>query len=220
MAAASRQGAGAAQRCMLIEIEGPSGAGKSSLIRRLCTAAQFAHRPVVNLADREKVTTDPGWRVGDLMRGIGQRLDPLEAVFLYCARVAARARLVRAVHDDQAVLLCDRFRLSLQVQIRLAGTPDVIGEHLRDLAVRNLQPDLLVFLDVSYPVHCLRLAGRGHPAQPVQRFTRIRELFAEGFQQHPGPKIWIDTTDLAPDEVCAMTILELDQRLPHHGRSS
>src|SRR5690606_28799038 len=87
MAAASRQGAGAAQRCMLIEIEGPSGAGKSSLIRRLCTAAQFAHRPVVNLADREKVTTDPGWRVGDLMRGIGQRLDPLEAVFLYCARV-------------------------------------------------------------------------------------------------------------------------------------
>lgn len=196
---------------MLIEIEGPSGAGKTSLIARLRTVPQFAGRSVPDVGEIEAATGDLGWRVGAFMRGYDQPIDPTEAVFLYCARTAARARLALTANDSPAVVLCDRLLLSLQVQARLAGISSPTAEQLADLAVRGIRPDLTILLDVNYPIHCRRLAGRGQPAQPEITFHRTREIFAECYEQHPGPKLQIDTTSLAPDEVLA----RVSERLPH-----
>lgn len=196
---------------MLIEVEGPSGAGKTSLIANLRTVPQFAGRSVLDVGQIEAATGDLGWRVGAFMRGYDQPIDPTEAVFLYCARAAARARLALVANDSHAVVLCDRLLLSLQVQARLAGISSTTARELVDLAVRGLRPDLTILLDVNYPVHCRRLAGRGHPTQPETTFHRTRQMFAECYEQHPGPKLRMDTTSLAPDEVLA----GVSEQLPH-----
>ncbi|MBI1758781.1 MAG: hypothetical protein HYR62_06105 [Actinobacteria bacterium] len=197
---------------MLIEIDGPSGAGKTSLVSSLRTDRQFAGRPVVDVADVERATGDLGWRTGALMRETNRGdgpIDPVEAVFLYCARTAARARLVAGLNNDRTVLLCDRLRLSLDVQARLAGLAPPHARSAVDLAVRQVRPDLLVLLDVTHPVHAHRLAARGHTAQSEITFGLIRSHFAAAFAQFTGTKLRIDTTRLSSDDVHRAVLQQL-----------
>lgn len=184
---------------MLIEIEGPSGAGKTSLVATLCANPRLGGQTIVN-ADLERVTGDIGWQLGELMRHQDRPIEPVEKVFLYCARTAARARLVLA-HDDRAVVLCDRLRLSLQVATRRAGLPEAACQLLVDLALRGVQPDIVILLDVSHRAHSRRLAARGNDPEPARAFELTRRLFTAAYERHVGPKALIDTTELTPDQV-------------------
>jgi thymidylate kinase len=190
---------------MLIEIEGPSGAGKTTLIASLCTDRHLAGRVVIDAASLERTTDDIGWRLGELMRQHGHPIDPVEQVLLYCARTAARARLALS-HDDQAMVLCDRLRLSLQVATHHVQLSEPVRELLVDLALRQVQPDLVVLLDVSYPAHRRRLAKRGHHPEPARSFDVTRRLFTSAFGQHTGAKRLVDTTHLTPDQVCSTVV--------------
>lgn len=193
---------------MLIEIEGPSGAGKTTLVTSLRTDPLLANRPVIDAARLEHDINDIGWRLGELMRQQDRPIDSIERVLLYCARTAARARLALSYGND-VLVLCDRLRLSLQVATCSAGLPEPTRAQLVDLALRGIQPDLVILLDVSHPTHRRRLARRGHQSEPAPTFDRSRRLFASALEQHAGPKCLVDTTCLTPEQVRRTAIQHL-----------
>lgn len=193
---------------MLIEIEGPSGAGKTTLVTSLRTDPLLANRTVIDAARLEHNTNDIGWRLGELMRQHDHPIDSIERVLLYCARTAARARLALS-HDNAVVVLCDRLRLSLHVATYCAGLPEATRAQMVDLALRGIQPDLVILLDVSHPTHRRRLARRGHQPEPSATFDQSRQLFASAFEQHAGSKSLVDTTRLTPEQVHRAAIQHL-----------
>jgi thymidylate kinase len=187
---------------MLVEVEGPSGAGKTTLIDGLCADPTFSTFPVLKAADLVRSGDDTGYWLGAFMRQLGAPLDPVEAVFLYSARTAARARVVGVpLADTQIVVLCDRLRLSLFVQTRLANVDDATARAVVELATRRLSPDLTVLLDVDHESHCRRLAQRGHPAESDTAFDRIRSSFHIAYDHTSGPKLCIDTSRRTADDV-------------------
>jgi thymidylate kinase len=192
---------------MLIEIDGPSGAGKTTLVGQLERELSAARYQVHNAADEERTSNDVAWRAGELMRGLtaeGKAIDQVEAVFLFAARAAARARIAASLDQGPVVVLCDRLRLSLEVQARLARMDQSTTRLIVNMAVRWLCPDLVVMLDVSHAEHVRRLHERGHTPQDPTLFRITRDHFAAAYDACTGPRLHVDTTDLSPDVVFHM----------------
>jgi dTMP kinase len=201
---------------MLIEIEGPRGAGKSTLIEKLGADAHNSQPPFIDSRALEQCNSDPGWLVGELMRGLGQPLPPREAVFLYCARTAARVRVISELVAPGSMVLSDRLRLSLYVQARLAGIAATDARTLMRLALHGVEPDCTVLLDTDYTSHHQRLAEQGREAQPEPEFQATRDHFAHAYRQVTGPKLCINTASMTLQGVQAAVLgwLPLSRRAP------
>jgi thymidylate kinase len=201
MATPTRQSTGKAERRMLIEIEGPRGAGKSTLIENLCADASSPEQRFINAAAIERYDTDPGWLVGALMRSFNQQLEAYEAVFLYCARTAARVRIVRGLLKPDTIVLSDRLRLSLCVQARLVGINPADMRTLIRLTMSEVKPDYTILLDTDYAAHHRRFTAQAREPQPEPDFDETRAHFTHAYQRFAGPKLRINTADMSPQEV-------------------
>ncbi|MDP4500514.1 dTMP kinase [Nonomuraea turcica] len=190
-------GSGAA----VVEVEGPSGAGKSTLIRALVAASGPGAR-CVDVAAAESVPDEPMQLVGDLMRAMPARLEPLEAAFLFCARTAGRCRVIgRLGRGGPVILLADRLRLSLYAQLRRAGLEVSAAAELTLLAARKVRPHLTILLDVDHAEHSRRVTHRGHVPTREREFRALRGWLCEAFDTlgADGPRL--DTTGLTPEQV-------------------
>jgi thymidylate kinase len=197
---------------MLIEVEGPSGAGKSSLIKSIQTS--WRGLTPINIAEVEfKAHSGLGWTLGTFMRGLNVSPEPLEALFLYCARTAARTQLVLEHIANDRVVFADRFRLSLKVAASEAGLGPDAAEFLVGFATRSIEPDVTVLLDVQHEVHCHRLAERGHQPIPGEEFEDNRRYFRDAAASQSGRKLILDTSNLTLAEVRAAVV----GRLPIAG---
>lgn len=186
---------------MLIEIEGPRGAGKSTLIENLCADLGNSEHPFIDAAVVEQRDTDPGWLVGALMRSFHQPLAAHEAVFLYCARTAARARTIRRLLAPGTIVLSDRLRLSLQVQVCLAGITADNARTLIRLAMHEIEPDYTVLLDVDYAGHYRRITEQGREPQAKSDFQETRAHFTHAYRHIMTPKLCLNTADMTAQEV-------------------
>jgi thymidylate kinase len=193
---------------MLVEVEGPRGAGKSTLITSLC-AAGVEGMTFMAAAAAEENSTSSGWLLGAFMRTVAEPLPVREAVFMYGARTAARARISRSLQTQGVVVLSDRFSLSLHVEARLAGATQDEAQALVRMALGEAAPDMTILLDVGYQGHSARLVLEGREPQEAPEFLAHQAQFAQAYESVSTAKARIDTSGLTPAEVQATVIREL-----------
>lgn len=185
---------------MLIEVEGPSGAGKTSLIQALCATLRESHA-VIDVAAWEHKLGGHGWQLGEFMRQLHLPLDHPEALFVYCARAAARARIIADLDNGRTLLLCDRLRLSLHVQAALSGLDWPEAAALVRWATSGVEVKYTVLLDIDYPTHSSRLFADGRCPVGEAAFDVVRQRFDTAYRQIDAPKAKINTAAMTVRQV-------------------
>jgi len=196
---------------MLIEIEGPSGAGKTTLIGAMAAACK--RNLVIDIAARERMAGGVAWQLGEIMRRLDAPLGHPEAIFVYAARAAARVRLAVEAGENRNLVLCDRLRLSLHVQARLAGLSHEHAAQLVRVATRAAGRIHTIMLDVNHDGHCRRLSDQGDTPLPKYTFNKLRTYFRDAYACQTEDKLYIDTSPLRSSDVHGRVLTHLTELL-------
>ena len=168
-----------------IVVEGLEGAGKSTAMR---TIKHF-------LADKvsEMITTrEPGGtHVGETARNLIKHSPPkepldsrAELLLLYAARVQLLELVVKPAINRGCWVIADRFEWSTwayQGGGRKLNT-DMIG-HLSNFCVADLQPDLIIYLDISPELGLKRIANRRETDRIEQEALSFFQDVHAGYQE-------------------------------------
>lgn len=150
-------------RGRFIVVEGLEGAGKSTA---LSTIKRFLAPHVTEMM----TTREPGGtHVGEVVRGLikesmpTEPLDPrAELLLLYASRVQLIEQVIRPALLRGAWVLADRFELSTWAYQGGGRQLDqgMIG-HLSSFCLKDITPDLILFLDISPELGLARARKRG-----------------------------------------------------------
>ncbi len=152
-----------------IVIEGLEGAGKSTAISTI--------KRYLNDLNIELLTTrEPGGtHVGEVARHLikepsSEPLDPrAELLLFYASRVQLIEQIIRPALMDGRWVLADRFELStLAYQGGGRKLDHAMIHQLSSFCVKNMQPDLIIFLDIKPELGLQRVQKRG-------KFDRIEQ---------------------------------------------
>jgi dTMP kinase len=135
---------------LFITFEGGEGCGKSTQSRLLLKKLEQQNVPVV-------LTHEPGGTaLGNelrktLKRKEGSSISPQAELFLLAAsRAQLVAEVIRPALEEGKVVLCDRFTHSTMVyQGYGRGLDFTVIKMVNNMATRNLNPDLIILLDIS-----------------------------------------------------------------------
>jgi len=135
---------------LFITFEGGEGCGKSTHSRLLLKKLEQLNIPVV-------LTHEPGGTaLGDelrkaLKRKRGSSISPRAELFLVAAsRAQLVAEVIRPALQEGKVVLCDRFTHSTMVYQGYGRGLDFTAiQMVNNMATRNLNPDLIILLDIS-----------------------------------------------------------------------
>ena len=135
---------------LFITFEGGEGCGKSTQSRLLLKKLEQQSIPVV-------LTHEPGGTVlGNelrkaLKRKRGSSISPQTELFLVAAsRAQLVAELIRPALEEGKVVICDRFTHSTMVYQGYGRGLDFTAiKMVNNMATGNLNPDLIILLDIS-----------------------------------------------------------------------
>jgi dTMP kinase len=168
-----------------IILEGLEGAGKSTA---LTTIKRFLTPYVPELV----ITREPGGtHAGEIIRELIKHppeTEPLSAraelLLFYAARVQLIEQVIRPALARGAWVLADRFELST-FAYQGGGrklNPTMI-QHLSDFCVKDLSPDLILFLDLPPEQGLERALERGNTdsieQEPIEFFNRVYAAYHE-----------------------------------------
>ena len=150
---------------LFITFEGGEGCGKSTQSRLLLKKLEQRNIPVV-------LTHEPGGTaLGNELRKTLKRkrdssISPQAELFLLAAsRAQLVADLIRPALEEGKVVLCDRFTHSTMVYQGYGRGLDFTAiKMVNNMATRNLNPDLIILLDIS-------------PEQGLARKQRLKDRF-------------------------------------------
>lgn len=171
------------QRGRFIVLEGLEGAGKSTA---LTTIKRFITPHVPELI----TTREPGGTyVGEMVRTIIKdhpETEPLsdnaELLLFYAARVQLIEQVIRPALNRGAWVLADRFELSTWAyQGGGRGMSAQMIQHLSDFCVQDLEPDLILFLDLPPEEGLKRIQSRGSidriEQESIDFFHRVYDAY-------------------------------------------
>jgi dTMP kinase len=135
---------------LFITFEGGEGCGKSTQSRLLLKKLEQRNIPVV-------LTHEPGGTaLGNELRRTLKRqrnfsISPQAELFILAAsRAQLMAELIRPALEEGKVVLCDRFTHSTTVYQGYGRGLDFTAiKMVNNMATRHLNPDLIIFLDIS-----------------------------------------------------------------------
>ena len=135
---------------LFITFEGGEGCGKSTQSRLLLKKLEQQNVPVV-------LTHEPGGTAlgNELRRALKRRwgsfISPQAELFLLAAsRAQLVAELIRPALEEGKVVICDRFTHSTMVYQGYGRGLDFTAiKMVNNMATRNLNPDLIILLDIS-----------------------------------------------------------------------
>jgi dTMP kinase len=135
---------------LFITFEGGEGCGKSTQSRLLLKKLEQQNVPVV-------LTHEPGGTAlgNELRRALKRRwgsfISPQAELFLLAAsRAQLVAEVIRPALEEGKVVLCDRFTHSTMVYQGYGRGLDFTAiKMVNNMATRYLNPDLIIFLDIS-----------------------------------------------------------------------
>ena len=170
------------KRGRYIVVEGLEGSGKT-------TAIKTVKRFLTEYQMKYVVTREPGATyVGESIRNILQddsheQLDPrTELLLFYAARIELLSHIIKPALDDGSWVLSDRFELSsfaYQGGGRKIDTSFI--QLLSNFCVGELQPDLIIFLDVSPEIGLKRAKARGKldriEQESIDFFNRVHSAY-------------------------------------------
>jgi dTMP kinase len=154
----------------LIVLEGIDGSGKSTLLQRL--AARFRSDGLDVLTTREPGGTAIGEAVRSLLLTPERaELLPISELLLFLVcRAQLTMEVILPAMDAGQTVISSRYRMSsVAFQGYGRGLDRGLIQRLNDLATQNMQPDLVVVLDL--PVE-LALARRGRDPDRIEREDR------------------------------------------------
>jgi len=183
-------------------IEGCNGVGKSTIEKYLmaCTGASSFHYPPEFVSFRRDVHLD-------------ECLAPLPRLLYYLAATLHLSDLVRAQLIQNHVV-CDRYLASpLSLMIAESAIQETEALHLMEPFGSYLCiPDLTLLLTAEHAVASARINSRslksGTLTQVARRMVESKEFFYERenacrrLAMRLGPVVELDTTNLAPEEMC------------------
>lgn len=162
-----------------IVFEGLDGAGKSTLISGIADELRERGKPCIHT--REPGGTPLGEEVREiLLRTKGDPPAPIAELFLYeAARHQHIQRIIQPALKGGKWVLCDRFTAStIAFQVGGRGLNLETVEKLNRLATENLEPDLVVLVDLPEDEAQKRIAGRTR-----DRFESEKEDFHRRVRQ-------------------------------------
>ena len=168
-------------------IEGLEGAGKSTAIATLQTALQ--KKGISVITTREPGGTLVGEGVRTLLKHSEEPLDPrTELLLFYAARVQLLEAVIKPALEQGVWVLADRCELSsFAYQGGGRGFSEDVLNQLSVLCVGNMQPDLLIYLDISPEIGLQRAQMRGTldriEQEPLAFFQAVHAAYAKGLRR-------------------------------------
>ena len=215
---------------MFITFEGIEGTGKSTQILKVKEYFESKGREVL-------LTLEPGGsRIGQELRKMLLHVDndditPITELFLYLAdRAQHVAQVIRPALEEGKVVLCDRFADSTVVyQGYGRGIDTATLQHLNEVAVDSMWPDLTILLDIDPEIGLKRATLRNleegkakeegrFEAEHISFHNRIRE----GYQTWAAlnkDRIKSISANGTPDEVFD-GIKSLIEAFPSHDKAA
>lgn len=204
-------------RGRFIVLEGGEGGGKSTQARALREALVARGREVV-------LTREPGGSpLAEAIRGLvlgdwAEGIDAnTEVLLIFAARAAhLRATILPALEAGRDVI-CDRFvDASYAYQGAGRGLPRERLAELERLVLGELQPDLVLVLDVDPAIGVARIAGRGgnnrFDAESLAFMQRVRAAYLQRAAEAPQNHVVVDAAR-AVETVTADLLALIEARL-------
>lgn len=182
-----------------ITIEGLEGAGKSTAVAFV--RDWFEARGQTLVCTREPGGTPLAEELRDVLKVV--RDEPVaastELLLMFAARAQHIERLIRPSLAAGDVVVCDRFTDSTRAyQGAGRGLSAEVIEQLAEIAHRDCNPDLTLWLDVPVALGLERAAARDTADRFEQEtlafFERVRSGFEMLCQREPGRVRRIDAT--------------------------
>ena len=175
------------QRGQLVVVEGLEGAGKSTAVNTLQTLFQKENIPFITT--REPGGTVAGEAVRALLKHGEEILDPrTELLLFYAARVQLLETVIKPALEQGTWVLSDRCELSsFAYQGGGRGISQDVLNQLSVLCVGDMQPDLLIYLDISPEIGLQRAQIRGTldriEQEPLAFFQDVHTAYLEGLRR-------------------------------------
>lgn len=169
-----------------IVVEGLEGAGKS-------TALEVIKHVLNSHVPELIITREPGGtRVGEVARQLiketvqEEPLDPrAELLLFYAARVQLIERVIRPALNRGAWILADRFELStLAYQGGGRKLSASMIQQLSAFCLTDMQPDLIIFMDISPEQGMQRVMTRGRTDRIEQESMVFFNRVYDSYHQH------------------------------------
>ena len=169
-----------------IVVEGLEGAGKSTALDEIkqCLASHVSELVI---------TREPGGtRVGEAARQLIKAIEPTEPLdpraellLFYAARVQLIECVIRPAINRGAWVLADRFELStLAYQGGGRKLSSTMIQHLSEFCINDLQPDLIIFLDIAPEQGMQRVIARGKTDLIEQESMVFFNAVYDSYHQH------------------------------------
>jgi dTMP kinase len=182
---------------LFITFEGGEGCGKSTQSRLLLKKLEQQNVPVV-------LTHEPGGTAlgNELRRTLKRKRDssisPHAELFLLAAsRAQLVAEVIRPALEEGKVVICDRFTHSTMVYQGYGRGLDFTAiKMVNNMATRNLDPDLIILLDISPKQGLARkqsLKDR-FELEDSSFHRRVREGYLKMAAAEPGRWLVIDAS--------------------------
>jgi len=204
---------------LFITFEGGEGCGKSTQSRLLLKKLEQQNVPVV-------LTHEPGGTaLGNELRKTLKRkrdssISPQAELFLLAAsRAQLVAEVIRPALEEGKVVLCDRFTHSTMVYQGYGRGLDFTAiKMVNNMATRNLNPDLIIFLDISPEQGLARkrsLKDR-FELEDLSFHRRVREGYVKMAAAEPDRWLVIDAS-LPKGKIAEIIWDRVSQLLPSHS---
>jgi dTMP kinase len=204
---------------LFITFEGGEGCGKSTHSRLLLKKLEQLNIPVV-------LTHEPGGTaLGDelrkaLKRKRGSSVSSRAELFLVAAsRAQLVAEVIRPALQEGKVVLCDRFTHSTMVYQGYGRGLDFTAiQMVNNMATRNLNPDLIILLDISPEQGLARkqsLKDR-FELEDLSFHQRVREGYVKMAAAEPDRWLVIDAS-LPKGKVAKIIWNRVSKLLPSHS---
>lgn len=183
-------------RGIFIALEGGEGAGKSTQAKLLIEHLKDSHPGLEVVVSREP----GGTKAAEALRNVVlnpefEGLAPrAEALVFAAARGDHAAHVIRPGIARGALVLLDRYLDSSVVYQGIArGLGEEEVEFLSLWATENLQPDLVIVIDVDPQTAMSRFTERDRlESEPLEFHQRVRQGFLDRAKKHPERFVVID----------------------------
>ena len=203
---------------LFITFEGGEGCGKSTQSRLLLKKLEQQNVPVV-------LTHEPGGTAlgNELRRTLKRKRDSsissqAELFLLAASRAQLVADVIRPALEEGKVVLCDRFTHSTMVYQGYGRGLDFTAiKMVNNMATRNLNPDLIILLDISPEQGLARkrsLKDR-FELEDLSFHRRVREGYLKMAAAEPDRWLVIDAS-LAKGKIAEIIWDRVSPLLPSH----